>query len=122
MVTITVGMGSGSRWPSGKPLKSELRPDGRTAHTMEDGRTITVPDKPLYRLEYEARLAGDSFNVDVTLIGLSSEDGYVETWNHKMGQLRSYAFHKILNITNLEDGRTHTARQLCMQLGGEILN
>lgn len=124
MVTIKIStsIGGSSKWPDGKPLKSELQPDGRTAHQMPDGRTIIVPATPLYRVEYQSRLAGDTFFVEVTLIGLSKEPGYVETWNHKISQVRSYAFHKILGLTNLETGEKHEALQLCRQLGGEFLD
>lgn len=120
--TFETSIGSSSRWPDGKPLKSEAQPDGRIAHEMPDGRTIRVPPDPLYRLEYEGRLTGDSFFVDVSFIGLCKEPGYVETWNHKLGQVRSYAFHKILGLTNIETGEVHPAKQLCKQLGGEMLS
>lgn len=108
-------------WPDGRPMKSEALADGRTAHSMADGRTLSVPAEALYRFEYEGRTDGDSYFIDVSIIGLSGEPGYVETWNHGMSKVRSYAFHKILGITNLKSGEVHTGEQLCKQLGGEML-
>ncbi|WP_375577100.1 hypothetical protein [Paracidovorax oryzae] len=122
MTTFSVSINTQSRWPDGKPEKSEPLPDGRIRHHMPDGRKLTVPAEAGYRIDYLSTWVGseegETYPVNVTFAGLSAVAGFVEVWNYDIGQMRSYGFHKIVLITDIKTGETHTGADLCKQLGG----
>ena len=111
---ITLGI-AGSMWPNGTPINSELLPDGRTAHELEDGRKITV-SKPNYRLEYLSTWIGaeadETYPVNIAVLGFSAVEGFYEVWNFDIGQLRSYSFAKTQKLVHLDSGETFTGAEL----------
>lgn len=122
-ITISVGI-SGSKWPNGKPVSTEILPNGEKRHLMEDGRVMTV-GQPTYRLEYLSTWVGaepgETYPVNIAISGLSEVTGFYITWNFDIDELRNYAFHKTVSITHLETGESFTGEELCASLGGEML-
>ena len=112
-------------WPNGKPNESQKLPDGRIRHLMPDGRGLTVPAEAGYRLDYISTWVGsepdETYEVNICIIGLSLEDGYVEVWNYDIDQARNYAFHKIVKITDIRSCEIFTGLELCKQLNGVML-
>lgn len=114
MIRITGGIRS--RWSDdGVPVKSESLPDGRTRHTMKDGRTVTV-SVANYRLDYQSTLVGaepgDTYEVNVALTGCATVEGFFEAWNFDTNKLRNYRFDKTVSVTRLLDGSTFTGAEL----------
>jgi hypothetical protein len=124
MVTVSASV-SGSRWSDGKPVESHTLADGRTEHTMADGRTYAVPDRAEYRLEYKSSWAGaapgDTYEVNITIAGLSDQRGFFEVWNHDIGEVRNYAFHKTVRLTSLKSGKQFSGEDVRTAFGGEML-
>ena len=114
-VTVSIGMGSRYDWPNGKPISSEPLADGRVLHLLEDGRTITVKD-PMYRLDYQSSRfgaePGDTYPVNIALIGLSSVAGFYEVWNFDKQEVRSYSFAKTVRLTDLESDEVYSVDEL----------
>lgn len=108
-VTISVGLVGGRySWPNGKPTESEVLPDGRTRHLLEDGRRFTVAVKPTYAMEYLSTWVGaepgDTYTVHIAIAGMSAVEGFYEAWNYDISQVRNYAFAKTMQVTDLETG------------------
>jgi hypothetical protein len=78
-ITISIGLGSRYSWPNGKPVKSEQLPDGRTRHTLGDGRAMTV-GAPNYSLDYLSTWVGveegKTYSVNIAIAGLSPVEGF----------------------------------------------
>ena len=108
-------------WANPKPVKIETCPDGRIARTMADGQVLTGPARATYLLTYMSYEPGTTFNVEVSIVGLCPKPGYMRTWNHGIDEVRSYAFHKIVRLTDLRSGLVSTGAQACADLGGEML-
>lgn len=113
-VRITVG--DSSLWGDGLPISSAVLPDGRTQHAMKDGRRLTVPTTPTYVLEYLSNWGGvepgETYPVNITIIGMSTVSGFYEAWNYDSGKVRSYRFDKTVTLTDAKDGTKFTGAEL----------
>lgn len=91
---------------------------------MSDGRIVTVPALPRYRIDYLSTWVDsepdETYEINVTFSGLSSTRGYIEVWNFDIGQLRNYAFNKIMRVTDLNTDEWCTGQELCEQFGGSM--
>lgn len=67
--------------------------------------------------------AGETYEVPVAVVGLSAVTGFCEVWNFEQNKLRSYAFHKVMRLTDIKDGSVfeHAGSKLCKQIGGVML-
>jgi hypothetical protein len=114
-ITVSVGMSSRHSWPNGKPVALETLPDGRTRHTLEDGRAMTV-GVPNYRLDYLSTWVGaeegETYSVNITIAGLSNVEGFFEVWNFDIGEVRNYSFAKTVCVTHLQTGEVFTGAEL----------
>lgn len=114
-ITMSIGPGSRYSWPNGKPVSSEVLPDGRTRHALEDGRTITV-GVPNYRLDYLSTWIGteegETYPVNIAIAGLSNVEGFFEVWNFDIGELRNYSFAKTVRVTHIQTGEIFTGAEL----------
>ncbi|MEC4722846.1 hypothetical protein RY831_27170 [Noviherbaspirillum sp. CPCC 100848] len=114
-IKVSVGVGSRYSWPNGKPVSSEALPDGRTKHTLENGRIFTV-SRPTYVLDYLSTWMGgepdETYSVQIAIAGLSAMEGFYEVWNFDTGQARNYAFHKTARITHIGTGNVFTGEEL----------
>lgn len=113
-VTISINVGVRQRWPNGRPISSEKLSDGRVRHELEDGRVVTVSEAT-YRVEYLSTWVGaelgDTYSINLALIGLSSIEGYYETWNFDIGEFRSYKFAKTVRVTHLRTEQTFNTEE-----------
>lgn len=119
---LTIKVTSTRLFPSGKPVSSALLEDGRTRHQLVDGRGLTVPPAHGYVIDYQSTFVnakpGDTYPCCVSFVGLSSVPGFVETWDHDIGEVRCYAFDKIVKVTSVIEGWSVTGEELREQLGG----
>lgn len=109
-VKFSAGITSRHSWPNGKPTRSEVLEDGRTRHLLEDGRTFTVAKEPQYVLHYLSTWVGaepdDTYAVKISIAGLSEVAGFFEVWNYDIGQVRSYAFAKTVEVVHIQSGES----------------
>jgi hypothetical protein len=108
--------GSNGLWPNGKPTRSELLPDGRTVHTLEDGRQFLVPIRPIYLMDYLPAWADsapdETHPVNIALAGLSSiDEGCYEVWNFDIGEVRNYLFARTVRVTRIDTGETYSGEE-----------
>jgi hypothetical protein len=84
-------------------------------HTLEDGRSMTVT-KPTYRLFYLSTWIGaepgETYEVNISLAGLSEIQGFYTTWNFDIGERRDYRFDKTVQIVHLVTGEILTGKAL----------
>lgn len=82
---------------------------------MEDGRLITV-SKPTYRLEYLSTWVGtepgETYPVNIAIVGNSLTEGFFEAWNFDIGEMRNYSFKKTVCIIHLETGGAFTGSEV----------
>jgi hypothetical protein len=117
-------MGLNTPWVSGKPVCSETLADGRSRHTLIDGRIMTVSAAPTYCLEYLSTWVGaeegETYPVNIAIAGLSSVEDFFEVWNFDIGEVRNYWFEKTVRITHLETGETFTGEELAAALRAQV--
>ena len=114
-ITLSAGLSMRRAWPSGKPVSSEALADGWVKHILEDGRSLTVRS-PTYRLDYLSTWvgaeAGETYEVNIGLVGLSAVLGFYEVWNFDIGEARNYSFAKTIRLTSLVTGDTYSREEL----------
>jgi hypothetical protein len=105
MIFLSVGV-VGSTWPN--VVKTEVLPEGRTRHTLDDGVVLTVEADPTYILEYESRFVGaepgETFEVRVSLTGRSNAEGTFEAWNFDRSTLRNSPLRKLHELRIFRTG------------------
>jgi len=103
--------------PNRKPVSSESLADGKVRHTLEDGRIVVVgdPDRE-YRLEYLASYVGsflgETYEVNVLILGPGSSSAHFEAWNCETNETREYLFEYTVGLTHIATGHRFTAQQL----------
>lgn len=114
-ITVRIGISGDYEWPNGKPISSIELEDGRVKHTLEDGRAFIV-STPNYRLDYQSTwigsVQGDTYSVNVAIVGLCEVAGFFTCWNFDIGELRCYAFHKTVRLVHLETGEVLSSLEL----------
>jgi hypothetical protein len=112
---ISIRVTSRYEWPNGKPVASAILSDGKIRHVLEDGRAVTVSE-PNYRLEYLSTWVGaeqdETYDVNIAIVGLSPVEGFYQTWNFDIGELRNYSFAKTKRIVHLTTGEVFTGVEL----------
>jgi len=77
---------------------------------------LTPKAEPEYLLAYLSAFIeaepGDTYDVRVSLIGRSSQPGFVECWNYDIGEVRNYAYAKIVRLTDLDSGEVYDSREI----------
>lgn len=103
------------KWPNSKPVGSEILSDGRTRFVLEDGRAITVHE-PNYRLEYLSSwlgaMPGETYEVNIAILGLSAVNGFYEVWNFDLNEARNYSFAKTKKIVHLGTSEEFTGLEI----------
>lgn len=102
----------------GTPLKTTVMSDGSRFHVMADGRKLQE-DGPDFRLVYQSVFQGSTYTRDIAIFGLGAEPHLFNAWCYTYNAERSYAFSKVVSLTEIATGETVTGAQLRKIMGGE---
>lgn len=87
---------------------------------MIDGRRIEE-DGPYFRMVYKSSIAipEATYTRDIAIIGGGAEPHLFDAWCYVYNALRSYAYSKVVSLTEIATGETVTGEQLRKLMHGE---
>lgn len=95
----------------GTPVKTVQMPDGSRLHTMADGRKLQE-DGPAFRMTYTSSIPGATYTRDIAIFDIGPEPHLFDAWCYVYNALRTYAFSKVITLTEIATGETVTGEQL----------
>lgn len=102
-----------------KATKFEPRDDGQVLVTLWGGRQFLTGQVPAFRLEYEGGM--DSYMRSIDVFGLVPDRPWLfEAWHPERSEIHTYAFAKVIGLTDQATGETVDGARLCALMGGRM--
>lgn len=94
--------------------------DGMIEATLWGGRRLLIGATPAFSLEYQGAI--DSYIRDIDLLDVCTDRPWLfEAWYHFDKTLHTYAFHKVVSLTEIATGQSVTGDELRKLMNGAQL-
>lgn len=92
-------------------------PGETTTLTLWGGRRLLVNNAPAFEIEYVGAVGTYKRSIDV--LDICQERPWLfEAWCHSISELHTYAFHKVVKITEVGTGKSITGEEMRELFGG----
>lgn len=120
MATKTTRIAQTKPGEGGTPLHTAILEDGTKRHTMADGRVFEEAG-PSYLLTYQSFMPDSTYTREISIFGLSPDNKHLfEGWCYVYNALRTYAFDKVVSLTEISTGTELSGEELRNLMKGEI--